>query len=107
MITCESNELEGGEHATVFIEKTSEAYDVTVPNEAVHSGEFGTRFVWVLHQRSGGLGTEYYTVKANVTVADMDETSAAISRGLEYNFFPIIESYDKSPTVNGRVTRME
>jgi multidrug resistance efflux pump len=106
-VSCESNLPQGGEYVTVLIEKLSEDYDVIVPVEAVHPDGFG-HFVWMLRERYGSFGIEYYTAKVKVIVADTDDQYAAISRGLEYYYeAPVVTSYDIEPKINGRVLRME
>jgi hypothetical protein len=106
-VSVESALPQGGEYVTVLIEKQSEKYDVIIPAEAVHPDGFG-HYVWMLRERYGSFGAEYYTVKTKVIVADTDDQYAAISRGLEYyNEAPVVTSYDIEPKVNGRVMRME
>jgi hypothetical protein len=65
-----------------------------------------SNFVWVIRSRQGALGTEYYSVKVKVLIADFDEYCTAISKGLEF-FEPVATNFSKELTVNGRVNRLE
>jgi len=83
----------------------AKTYERLIPNEAVFHDGFGS-FIWVVRSKQGAFGMEYYSVKIKVLVADSDEYYTAISRGMEY-FEPVVVSFDKDLTVNGRVNRLE
>ena len=104
-LTCETEEPIGGEYVTVRFYKQTETYETIVPNEAVVRETAGS-FVWVVRSRQGALGTEYYSVRVKVLIADMDEYYIAISRGMDF-FEPVAVNYNKDLTLNGRVNRME
>ncbi|MDR1687785.1 MAG: efflux RND transporter periplasmic adaptor subunit [Clostridiales bacterium] len=71
----------GFEYGAVTLTKTTPEYEMLVPNEAVLRDAFGSN-VWVLKQRRGLLGTEYYAEKVKVFTADFDESFTAVERGL-------------------------
>ena len=86
-------------------ENETQSYDTLIPNEAVFHDNFGS-FVWVVRSKQGAFGLEYYSAKVKVLVPDSDEYYSAISRGLDY-FEPVVVSFDKNLTINGRVNRLE
>jgi len=104
-LVCETKEFSGGEYATVKFHKQTEVYETIVPNEAVTREATGS-FVWVIRNRQGALGMEYYSIKVKVLIADMDDYYTAISKGMEF-LEPVAVSYNKNLTTNGRVDRME
>jgi hypothetical protein len=78
-----------------------------IPNEALFK-EGINYYVWVIRSRSGVLGVEYYTVKIKVFVLDSDANRTAVSRGQGIEYMePVVVSFNKELTVNGRVGRVE
>ena len=104
-LLCETDAFKGGEFVSVKFHKQTINHDVIVPNEAVFR-DGTSNYVWVIRGRMGALGIEYYTVRIKVLIADSDEFYTAISRGLEF-FEPVVVSFNKDLTVNGRVSRLE
>jgi multidrug efflux pump subunit AcrA (membrane-fusion protein) len=101
-------DIRQGQYARVSIQKQTQVYNVIVPNEAIVR-EGMKNYVWIVQSRQGALGTEYFTVKVRVIIADFDDFNTAIARGLDMVFpaVPVVVSKDKDLTVNGRVRRME
>ncbi|MDR1440133.1 MAG: hypothetical protein LBJ10_09050, partial [Clostridiales bacterium] len=73
---------------------------------AADAGDGTGSYVWAIRSRQGALGTEYYSVRLKVLVADTDEYYTAISRGLDI-WAPVAVGFDKGLGANGRVIRME
>ena len=106
-LAAETNELSGGEYVRVRIRKTS-THQTLVPNHAIFAGAMGQHYVWAIQSRPGTLGTEYFSTRVHVTIYASDSSNSAISGGLEMLWgAPIITSYNRPLTVNGRVGRLE
>ncbi len=71
-----------GDAVECSVQKLTQSYPLLVPNAAVGLDSQGS-FIWVLQQRGGPLGDEYYVVQAHVTVVDSDDSMTAISSGLQ------------------------
>ena len=104
-LVCKTEELTGGEYIAVKFHKQTEVFDLIVPNEAIFRDAMGS-FIWVVSSKAGALGTEYISKRVKVLIADMDDYYTAISRGMDF-FEPVVVSYSKDLTINGRVSRME
>ena len=106
-LTAQTDELNGGEYVRVRIRKTS-THQTLVPNHAIFAGAMGQHYVWVIHSRPGTLGTEYFSTRVHVSIYASDNSHSAISGGLEMLWgAPVITSYNRPLTVNGRVGRLE
>ena len=107
-IVCETEAFSGGEYVNVRFLKQTPVYDAIVPNEAI-CREGMNNYVWIVRSRQGALGTEYYSVKTRVIIADSDDFHTAIARGLEMAVpvAPVVVWNDRDLTANGRVRRME
>lgn len=100
-LTVTSSQLNGGEYVKILLSKPSINYDVLVPNEAVVTQGYN-HYVWVVRSRQTTLGTEYYTVKTKILIAQKDDSMTAISKGLEY-IQPVVTHMSKDLTDGGRV----
>lgn len=80
-INIENDRLVGGEAGELHINKDIGYYDLIVSNNAINT-EAGSKFVWVVREKRGPLGNEYYLVKANVTVGESDSYKTAVLSGL-------------------------
>lgn len=89
--------LSEGVKVKISIVKRSEFFPVLVPNAAVCRDEKGD-FLWVLQEKTGPLGREYYVVKTQVTIADSDNEKTAIIGGLNPGARVAISS---KPLTNG------
>lgn len=106
-LVAETDQFSGGKYVRVRFRETS-THQTLVPNQSIFLGAMGQHYVWVLQSRPGTLGTEYFSVRVNVSIYASDDTHSAISRGLDmFRSMPVITSYSRSLTVNGRVGRME
>jgi len=104
-LTCETDIFIGGEYVSVKFHKQTGNYDTLVPNEAIVRDAMGN-YVWIIQNKQGALGAEYYSTRVKVLIADSDDYYTAIAKGLEIAA-PVVVSNDKDLTVNGRVNRME
>lgn len=73
--------LMGGETGEILIEKKTRVYHMLVSNTAIGTDSNG-KFVWVLKERKGPLGEEFYVQRAGVTVDDSDSFKTAVLNGI-------------------------
>ena len=85
--------------------EAGEKYRLCVPPSAVYERN-GTNFVYVLKEREGILGQEYYVDEANVRIIDKNEAWAAIDDGILAKDSRIIMSSTKEYK-KGDVVRWE
>ncbi|HEX2944954.1 MAG TPA: efflux RND transporter periplasmic adaptor subunit [Clostridia bacterium] len=100
-IDIPSDEISGGELCDIYINKKSNAYNILVPNAAVGTDATG-RFVWVLKERKGSLGSEFYVRKAAVTIEDSDSSKTAVINGISPEE-QIVVSHSKNLSDGDRV----
>ncbi|WP_184307687.1 efflux RND transporter periplasmic adaptor subunit [Anaerosolibacter carboniphilus] len=81
VIDIPSDGLIGGEVGTADIKKSIGSYNVLVPNSAVGQDNKGY-FVYVLKEREGPLGKEFYVEKVSVSIGDSDNAKTAILSGI-------------------------
>ncbi len=77
-----STELRAGEAADVSMQKQTRPYAMLVPNSAVGRDAQG-QFVWILKEKQGALGSEYFAVRSGVSVEDSDDFMTAVTSGVE------------------------
>lgn len=82
--------------------KESEVYDIIVPSSAVQGIE-GESCIFILGQRNGPLGREYYADKVEVTVEDRDDFYSAVSSPSLNSDMDIIIGSTKPLSDGGRV----
>ena len=80
-IDIPSDGLVGGESGTANIKKNIGFYKTLVSNSAVGQDIIGY-FVYVLKERKGPLGDEYYVQKVEVSIGDSDNTKTAVLSGI-------------------------
>ncbi|MFZ5966467.1 MAG: efflux RND transporter periplasmic adaptor subunit [Bacillota bacterium] len=80
-IDIPSEGLVGGEIGTADIKKSIGSYNVLVPNSAVGQDNYGF-FVYVLKERKGPLGNEFYVERVSVSIGDSDNTKTAVLSGV-------------------------
>lgn len=73
--------LEIGQKLDVLIQKSSQPYQMLVPNSSV-TKEAGNTCVYVVKTKNGILGEENYVQKVEVTVDESDDFYSAISGGI-------------------------
>lgn len=101
------NTLEMGESATLTLVKKSEAYPVCVPLSALHLDERNQAYVLIAQEVQSILGTERVAYKVPVTVAEKNETYAALVQGGISSDQEIIVSSDKALSEGSRVRLKE
>lgn len=101
VIDLESPSLRGGEHAGIDIKKETRGYELLIPNEAVRKDKNQT-CVYILQEKKGALGKEYYIQKVSIFCADADDSKTAVSKGLMWNE-KIVCSSDKMVFEGDRV----
>ncbi|MEN6316844.1 MAG: efflux RND transporter periplasmic adaptor subunit [Clostridiaceae bacterium] len=82
--------------------KESKVYDIIIPSYAVQ-GTGAETYIFILGQRNGPLGGEYYADKAEVTVEDKDDFYSAVSSPSLNSEMDIIVSSTKPLLDGGRV----
>lgn len=80
-VGLEDQNLRGGEVVEVYIKKPIGSYNYLVPRQALRTDEKG-KFVFILEERQGPLGKEYYVVRNGVTEGDSDNNNVGIFSGL-------------------------
>jgi HlyD family secretion protein len=70
-----------GEPAAINIRSKSKSYNTLIPVDALREGDDGY-YVYVISQKKGTLGDEYFAKQVNVTVEDFDSSKAAVSDGI-------------------------
>ena len=69
-------------------------HSVTVPAEAIHE-ESKNYFIYVLKEKMGILGKEYYAEKIKVSILDQNDTFVALKEGSIGADMDVITSYSK------------
>lgn len=84
-------DLSGGEAGELYLRKKIGSYDVIVPRSAVNKDSEG-EYVYVLEEKEGPLGVEYYVSKRNVTTGDSDNSYVGLLSGLLGNETVVVYS---------------
>ncbi|MEN6390168.1 MAG: hypothetical protein ABFD04_07090 [Syntrophomonas sp.] len=100
-IDIASTSLAGGEHAEIHIKKETRTFAMLLPNEAVHK-ENENAYVYVLKEKDGALGREYYINKVKIFCEDSDDSHTAVSGGLILADKVVLSS-DRTFSVGDRV----
>ncbi|RRJ67299.1 efflux RND transporter periplasmic adaptor subunit [Paenibacillus oralis] len=84
--TVSDKRLRGGESATFeWVRKTQQKKEnMLLPLSAIRESEDDGTFVYLLEERKGALGTEYYLRTSKVTVKDTDDKNALIGDGVAW-----------------------
>lgn len=107
VIYLPKGEGELGMSGTMSRSDVSESYNCCIPIHALHSEDQGKRcYVYVLGQRDGILGKEYYAQLRYVEVLDRNERYAALEEGALAADEQVITGYDKE-IANGAAIRYE
>ena len=77
-IPADSMELREGQEAEVKLVRTSEYHGVLLPAFAVRTGRDGEEYVFLLRQKEGLFGTEYYAEQFPVTIRERNDLYAAV-----------------------------
>lgn len=80
-IDIPSDGLIGGESGTAYVKKNIGSYDTLVSNSAIGQDNDGF-FVYVLKEKNGPLGNEFYVEKVTVNIGDSDSLKTAVLSGL-------------------------
>lgn len=91
IVTIPQEGLKGEEKGKMRVVIESKSYEFLVPNSAVGENDKG-KFVYVLKEKKGPLGNEYYIQQAFVTVDDYDNFRSAVSSGIEANEKIVVSS---------------
>jgi HlyD family secretion protein len=93
--------LSNGERGEIYADKKTKAYAILVSNSAVCTDNNGN-FVWVVKEKKGPLGNEFYVQKAAIKKEDSDDFKTAVLQGLDPDD-KIIVKYSKSISEGSRV----
>lgn len=91
----------GGEKYKYRIVKKSKSFNTLIPNTALGKDNSGN-FVFLIDEREGALGREYYVKKEYVGIGDNDNHNTVILRGLD-NTTNIIYDFNKPIYEGSRV----
>ncbi|MBD5506859.1 MAG: biotin/lipoyl-binding protein [Lachnospiraceae bacterium] len=83
-----------GQSGTITCAKAGEKRPCCIPLLALHENPGGSSYVYVVSEREGILGMEYYVAEINVSVADKNDKLAAVEGALSEES-RIIQSADK------------
>ena len=97
----EETDFLGGEKFDYRIIKRSKSYNTIIPNTAL-GRDNGGYFVYIIKEREGALGKEYYVKKEYITTGDSDNQNTVVAKGLE-NRTSIVYSFEKIITDGSRV----
>lgn len=100
-IDFDVRDLKGGEQGEIHITKETQTYEVLIPNEAVRQSKTDF-FVFLIKEKNGPLGNEYYVQKANIFCGGSDSSHTVVTDGL-YEWDKIIVSSDKPISEGDRV----
>ncbi|MTI55868.1 HlyD family secretion protein [Geosporobacter ferrireducens] len=101
IIEIPTDGLIGGEVGTANIKKNIGSYNVLVSNSAVGQDGSGY-FVYVLKDRKGPLGNEFYVEKVSVSTGDSDNLKTAVLSGISTND-KVVSDSDKPLSDGSRV----
>lgn len=93
--------LVGGESGTAYIKKSIGSFKTLVSNSAVGQDSSGY-FVYVLKERKGPLGNEFYVQKVTVATYDSDNMKTAVLSGITA-MDKVVSDSDKTLSGNVRV----
>ena len=95
-----------GMSGTMRRSAASESYNCCIPASALHSENNNRYFIYVVGEREGILGKEYYAQLRYVEVLDQNERYAALEEGALSGTEQVITGYDKE-IANGEAVRYE
>lgn len=84
-------DLSGGEAGELYLRKKIGAYDTIVPRSAINKDNQG-EYVYVLEEKEGPLGVEYYVSRRSVTIGDSDNSYVGLLSGLLGNEVVVVYS---------------
>lgn len=99
-----TGDVDSGTYVDLSIPCGSSNYDVIVPKSAVYEDSKG-KFVLTVKSKSSPLGNRYFAERVNVSVLASDETSSAVSGGIESGAYVITAA--SKPVVPGDQVRMK
>lgn len=80
-IPAGSGKIKEGMAVEISASRASSQYQMIVPNSSI-SDQGGKKYVFVLKERNGALGQEYYVEAVQVSVIEEDDFNSAVSGGL-------------------------
>lgn len=81
VIEINNTGLTGGEWAEVYINKAIGPYEYIIPRQALREDEQG-KFVYVIQEKEGPLGREFYAIRKAITTRDSDNRYIGVISGL-------------------------
>ncbi len=98
VIDVPADGLVGGENGTADLKKSIGSYKTLVSNSAIGRDVIGY-FVYVLKERKGPLGNEFYAEKVTVSIGDSDNTKTVVLSGI--TTMDKVITYSDKPLANG------
>lgn len=81
VVDLQDGRLKGGESGELFVSKRMPQSRQLLSNAAVREDQNG-KYVLVMKERKGPLGSEYYAQRAEVTVSDSDDVKSSVEIGV-------------------------
>jgi HlyD family secretion protein len=101
VVDLKDNRLKGGEAGEIFFSKKMPPSRMLLSNQSIREDDQG-KYVYVMKEKKGALGNEFYAQRANVTVSDSDDSKSAVENGIT-PMDQIITSSSKSIAVGDRI----
>lgn len=83
-IAVEKGGLSGGESVQVYINKEIGFFDLIISNNSVNTDIEG-KYVWVVREKKGPLGNEFYLVKTDIVIGENDDYKTSVLSGISCN----------------------
>lgn len=79
LINIEGNDYNMGDTASIAILWEGGEYDIIIPNSAIHKEGEDNYSVYIMEEKNGPLGTEYYTIKRDIEILASNNKVSGIS----------------------------
>ncbi|MTI65245.1 MAG: efflux RND transporter periplasmic adaptor subunit [Firmicutes bacterium] len=81
IIDLGKKELSGEEVGTLFVRKEIDSYKYIIPRSSLYEDNKG-KYIFVLNEKKGPLGKEYFVTKKTITIGDSDNRYIGVNSGL-------------------------
>lgn len=107
LIDINVKNLIGGEEGDGLISKKATSNTMVIPNSAVNTDMDGSKFVWVLNEKKGVLGNQYFLKKFKISIGESDNSNTAILNGITENDKVVIKVEDDKAVSDGSYVTMK
>lgn len=81
VVDLKDSRLKGGEAGEILFSKKMPQARMLLSNQSIREDDQG-KYVYVMKEKKGTLGNEFYVQRANVTVSDSDDSKSAVDNGI-------------------------